>query len=112
MSFASNHQRYNYTGDYLNQCSFNTIFHAGFSINKKQWFGYLLFASEVFSQSKNGGISSSQFYGNPVYENRSGFPVRFRNAGSRDDTKKGKRSEERRVGEECRTTRGKAEGRE
>lgn len=90
MSFALNHQRYNYTGDYLNQSSFNTIFHTGFSINKKQWFGYFLFASEVFSQSNNGGISSSQFYGNPIYENRSGFPVRFRNAGSRDDTKKGK----------------------
>lgn len=90
MSFALNHQRYNFTGDYLNQRSFNTIFHTGLTIDKERWLGYLLFASEVFDQSNNGGISSAEFYGNPVYENRSAFPVRFRNAASRDDTKKGK----------------------
>lgn len=90
MSFALNHQRYNFTGDYLNQRSFNTIFHTGFTIDKERWLGYVLFASEVFDQSNNGGISSAEFYGNPVYENRSAFPVRFRNATSRDDTKKGK----------------------
>lgn len=90
ISFALNHNRYNFTGDYLNQRSFNTIFNTGITIDKEKSYSYFLFASEVFQQSNNGGISDARFYGNPIYDNRAAFPVRFRNATTRDDTKKGK----------------------
>ena len=90
LSFAIDHNRYNFTGDYLNQRSFNTIFHTGLTIDKEKWYGYFLFASEVFQQNNNGGITTDSLYFGPqqdVYENRAGYPIRFRNGISRDDSK-------------------------
>lgn len=90
LSFAIDHNRYNFTGDYLNQRSFNTIFHTGFTLDKEKWYGYFLFASEVFQQNNNGGITTDSLYFGPqqeVYENRAGYPIRFRNGRSRDDSK-------------------------
>ena len=90
LSFALNHNRYNFTGDYLNQRSFNTIFHTGLTIDKEKWFGYVLFASEVFQQNNNGGITTDSLYfgkDQDIYENRAGYPIQFRNGVSRDDSK-------------------------
>lgn len=90
LSFALDHNRYNFTGDYLNQRSFNTIFHTGLTIDKDKWYGYILFASEVFQQNNNGGITTDSLYFGPqqeVYENRAGYPIQFRNGVSRDDSK-------------------------
>ena len=90
LSFVIDHNRYNFTGDYLNQRSFNTIFHTGLTLDKEKWYAYLLFASEVFQQNNNGGITTDSLYFGPqqdVYENRAGYPIRFRNGVSRDDSK-------------------------
>lgn len=93
LSFALNHTRFNFTGDYLNQRSFNTIFHTGLTFDKNKWFGYILFASEVFQQNNNGGITTDTlFFGEnqDIYENRAGYPIQFRNGVSRDDSKFGR----------------------
>src|SRR5690606_21362644 len=90
LSFALDHNRYNYTGDYLNQRSYNTIFHTGLTLDKEKWYAYLLFSSEVFQQNNNGGITTDSLYFGPqqdVYENRAGYPIRFQNGLSRDDSK-------------------------
>lgn len=90
LSFAVDHNRYNFTGDYLNQRSFNTIFHTGLALDKEKWYGYFLFSSEVFQQNNNGGITTDSLYFGPqqdIYENRAGYPIRFRNGISRDDRK-------------------------
>ncbi|HLT94461.1 MAG TPA: putative porin [Membranihabitans sp.] len=90
LSFALDHNRYNFTGDYLNQRSFNTIFHTGLTLDKARWYSYFLFSSEVFQQNNNGGITTDSLYFGPqrdIYENRAGYPIRFRNGISRDDQK-------------------------
>lgn len=88
VSFALDHNRFNFNGDYQNQRSFNTIFHTGLTVNKTNWYAYFLFASEVFEQDNNGGITNTSYYGNTFYDNRAGFPVQFKNGASRDDSKK------------------------
>lgn len=93
VSFAIDHNRYNYTGDYLNQKSFNTIFHTGLTMEKEKWYGYFLFASEVFQQNNNGGITTDSLYfgsQEDIYDNRSAYPVQFQNGLSRDDSKSGR----------------------
>src|SRR5680860_1451451 len=93
LSFAIDHNRYNYTGDYLNQKSFNTIFHTGLTMEKEKWFAYILFASEVFQQNNNGGITTDSLYFGPqqnIYDNRSAYPIQFENGISRDDSKSGR----------------------
>ncbi len=93
VSFALDHNRYNYTGDYLNQKSYNTIFHTGLTFDKEKWYGYILFASEVFQQNNNGGITTDSLYFGPqqdIYDNRAGYPVQFQNGLSRDDSKTGR----------------------
>ncbi len=90
LSFALDHNRYNFTGEYLNQRSYNTIFHTGLTLDKEKWYSYALFSSEVFQQNNNGGITTDSLYFGPqqeVYENRAGYPIRFRNGVSRDDSK-------------------------
>lgn len=89
LSFSMDHQRYNFTGDYDNQQSFNTIFHTGGVIDKPKWRGYILFASEVFQQNNNGGILSDSLYGNENYQNRIALTTALDQGRSRDDTKKG-----------------------
>ena len=87
LSFALDHNRFNFTGDYLNQRSFNTIFHTGLTLDKPRWYGYFLFSSEVFQQNNNGGITTDSLFFGPqqdIYENRAGYPIRFRNGMSRD----------------------------
>ncbi|GAA5219529.1 putative porin [Membranihabitans marinus] len=89
LSFSIDHQRYNFTGDYDNQQSYNTIFHTGAIYREGKWSAHFLFASEVFQQSNNGGIITDSLYASPDYSNRISITTVLEDGRTRDDTKKG-----------------------
>ncbi|WP_236974408.1 putative porin [Membranihabitans maritimus] len=90
LSFTIDHSRHNFTSNYVNQQSYNTIFHTGLIYDHKNWNGYILFASEVFQQSINGGITTDSLFGEPRYNNRISIPTQFSTGQTRDDIKKGR----------------------